>query len=279
MNKLAVLITCFNRKEKTIKCLSSLLNIIPNCDVYLVDDASTDGTEEEVKKRFPDVNVLKGDGNLFWNRGMYKAWTYALEGGNYKYYLWLNDDVELYPFFFDELLECNTMKNGNCIISGLVEDKERNIIYGGVDRSKKKLQTAGSPQEIVFMNGNVVLVPDNVVSRIGVLDPTFHHDLGDVDYGLRAIRGGIKVFSTRKAIALGYCNNFCRVRKWEANLSTRMQKLYSPLGSNPNINFYFRKKHFGILNAGFYWVYLHLINLLPDNIITLIFGDRYHDKL
>lgn len=63
--KIAVLLTCFNRKNKTLACLKSLFGIIPNCHVYLVDDKSTDGTSEAIKQNFPQVKIIKGDGNLF----------------------------------------------------------------------------------------------------------------------------------------------------------------------------------------------------------------------
>ena len=48
--RLAVLITCHNRKTKTIECLNSLYkNDIPKSlmlDVFLVDDGSVDGSVE-----------------------------------------------------------------------------------------------------------------------------------------------------------------------------------------------------------------------------------------
>ena len=53
-SQIAVLITCFNRKEKTSNCLSSFYastfreNFV--FDLYLVDDGSTDGTSEAVRK-------------------------------------------------------------------------------------------------------------------------------------------------------------------------------------------------------------------------------------
>ena len=40
--KIAAILTCYNRKEKTFQCLASLFEIIPTCKVYLVDDNSTD---------------------------------------------------------------------------------------------------------------------------------------------------------------------------------------------------------------------------------------------
>ena len=276
--KLAALLTCHNRKEKTIACLASLKRINLKTDIYLVDDGSTDGTSEAVHERFPDVHIIQGNGNLFWSRGMYTAWKEAVKG-DYDYYLWLNDDIELYSFFFQELMECMKWGNHKCIVSGLIEDfRKTKILYGGSDRNKKMIQPNELPQEITFMNGNVVLVPNCVVEKIGIIDSFYHHDLGDVDYGLRAIENGVKVYATRIPIAAGYSNDFCRVRKWNTTLKKRFQRLYSPLGSNPKINFYFRKKHFGFTNATVFVIYLFILNVLPDKIVSVVWGDTYKDK-
>ena len=275
---IAAILTCFNRKEKTRKCLESLFRILPDCDVYITADGSTDGTNEMLHKYFPQVYVVSGNGNLFWSRGMYSAWKEAVKD-EYDYYLWLNDDIELYPFFFEELMECCQQKGGACIITGLIENFERTaILYGGSDEKKVLLQANGFPQKVTHMNGNVVLIPRAVVDRIGIMDPKLHHDLGDVDYGLSAIEHGIAVYTTRRPVAAGYSNDFCRVRKWGVSLSQRLKKLNSPLGSPPSINFYFRKKHFGLLNACVYWCYLYVLNILPDWIVELIWGDAYKDN-
>src|SRR5574344_1109723 len=120
-NSIAAILTCHNRKQKTLKCLASLLNVIPDIDIYLCDDGSTDGTSDEVLKMFNHVHILKGDGTLFWNRGMFTAWAEAIKG-HYNYYLWLNNDIELYPFFFQELQDCYNLMKKECIVSGMIED-------------------------------------------------------------------------------------------------------------------------------------------------------------
>lgn len=268
--------TCHDRKQKTLACLVSLFRIAPDVELYLTDDGCTDGTPEEVHARFPKVNIIKGNGNLFWSRGMFTAWSEAVKGG-YDYYLWLNDDIELYPSFLSELIECNDIANKQAIIVGLIKDiKTGEILYGGTDPSGKLVQESNVPQPITNMNGNVVLVPKCVVDKIGIIDTRYWHDIGDVDYGLMARKNGIPVLSTRKAVADGYSNGkLIRIRKWGTSMVKRFDKLYSPLGANPNIHFYFIKKHKGLMQAIVMYLYLHIINILPDSIVKTIWGDKF----
>jgi GT2 family glycosyltransferase len=273
--KIAVLLTCFNRRSKTLICLEHLFSFASELDVYLVDDNSTDGTYEAVKKKFPNVHLIKGDGNLFWNRGMHLAWDEAAKN-EYDFFIWLNDDVELYLNFLDELLACSEIKKHLAIISGLIELKDTGeIIYGGTDRAKKLIHPNGELNPITNMNGNVVLVPKKVFKVLGNLDPVFHHDLGDVDYGWRAQKNGIDVYTTRIAIASGEKNELCRVRQNNTTLLKRFKKLYSPLGSNPRINFYAKRKKFGLIKAFLYYCFLHFINAIPDSLNKKIFGTKY----
>ncbi|MFB9076919.1 glycosyltransferase family 2 protein [Flavobacterium procerum] len=272
---IAVLLTCFNRKQKTIDCLNHLYKLKIDLDVYLVDDGSTDGTSESIVKEFPKVNLITGSGNLFWNRGMYLAWEHAAKK-DYDYYLWLNDDVIIYENCFDELFSCAQLTQSKAIISGIVETSDKkDILYGGYDSNKKLIKPNGELNQIRNMNGNVVIIPKGVYKTLGNLDSYYHHDLGDVDYGLRAQNKGISVFTTRVAIASGEKNDICRIRQNKTTISQRLKKLYSPLGANPKIIFYFRNKYYGFVNALLYFVFLHFINIIPDKLNKLIFGNRY----
>ena len=61
-----------NRKEITLQCLKSLSKINQEgLDVHIivVDDGSTDGTSEAIESRYPEVEVIKGDGNLWYTEG------------------------------------------------------------------------------------------------------------------------------------------------------------------------------------------------------------------
>jgi GT2 family glycosyltransferase len=217
MKKIATLITCHNRKATTIACLEALFkNHLPegySLDVFLVDDGSTDGTEHAVREGYPQVAIIKGDGNLFWNRGMHLAFAAAMEKG-FDYYLWLNDDTFLFPYAIEDLLQ--TRLTGwfeNVIVAGATCDPVTGAYtYGGIRHSGRKFRPFlcdcvycnDSPQELDVMNGNVVLLPDSIAKKLGNLDPVFEHAMGDTDYSMRARKLGIKILLTSGYI--GHCS-------------------------------------------------------------------------
>lgn len=208
---------------------------------------------------------------------MYTAWKEAVKG-NYDYYLWLNDDIELYNGFLEDLLIISKDNNDCCVVTGLVENKEKTrIIYGGSIEGKIP-QYTGKSEVVTHLNGNVVLVPRKIVDEIGIIDPVLWHDLGDVDYGLRVQEYGYKVVTTSQPVASGYVDRYCRIRKWGTDIIGRFKRLQFPLGSPIGIAFYFRKKHYGIMNALAFCSYLVVINVLPDKVIELLFGDRFKNE-
>jgi GT2 family glycosyltransferase len=265
-NSIAVLMTVHNRKEKTISCLTALFNcILPDeygFDVFLVDDGSTDGTAELIKKTFPQVNIVQGDGNLFWNRGMYLAWETAAKANDYDYYLWLNDDTILYPGAIYELVLCSENENDKSIICGTTcasIDKNK-ITYGGRRLDKKNvIIPSGEKQYCDCFNGNIVLIPKPVYKIAGMNDPLFHHALGDLDYGLRSRKLGIK--SLVAPNILGECDEHTTLEDWrnsQTPLLKRLKLLYSPLGNHPIEFFKYTRRHKGLFVACLCFVSNHL---------------------
>ena len=213
-DRTAVLITCHNRKPKTLACLAALFNqaLSPEVtiEVYLVDDSSTDGTAEEVQQAYPQVKILQGDGNLFWNGGMRKAFAEALKQ-DYDYYLWLNDDTVLYPEALSTLLATShyLVEQGDIhsIVVGSTQDPENGALtYGGVVQEYRwhplrfrLVQPNETAQRCDTMNGNFVLIPRKVAQLVGNLAPELIHYVADYDYGLRAKNQGCTVW-----VAPGY---------------------------------------------------------------------------
>tara|TARA_R110002167_G_scaffold127834_5_gene309648 strand:- start:1108 stop:1953 length:846 start_codon:yes stop_codon:yes gene_type:complete len=252
MKNIAILITCHNRREQTIKSLTSLfscyLPINYLLEIFLVDDGSTDGTSEQVNKEFPNVKVIKGSGNLFWNQGMRLAWNTAIQKGDYDFYIWLNDDTMLNENAIDHLLVCysevltNTGKSA--IITGAcMESKEEQVFSYGGKTDEKNVEPNGSIQQCKYINGNIVLIPQEIFNEIGVLSSDYTHGMGDYDYGLQAHHKGFPCYTTKIYVATCPTNKgipaWCNPKK---SIKERFIAFYSPRGLNVKEYVIFRKK-------------------------------------
>ncbi len=269
--KIAVLLTCFNRKDKTLHCLSDLYsqegaNEVYTLDVYLTDDGSTDGTAEAVMDKFPDIRVINGTGDLFWTRGMILAWETAVKTNKYDYFLWLNDDTSLFPNALAELLICIDKENA-CLVCGAFKSrKDEKFTYGLMKRNGEKIFPNGEVQHGAIINGNAVLVNYKAFELVGMLDASFPHAIGDHDYSLRLKKSGGSVLTTRSYI--GYCERNKRLPKWcyaETPLAERLKTLYSPLGyAHPTYFFLYEFRHFGLFRAIKHFLSIHLRALIPS---------------
>jgi GT2 family glycosyltransferase len=269
---IAVLLTCHNRKDKTIQCLTHLfeqqsLNEDFKIEVFLVDDASTDSTAESIKKQFPKVYIIQGNGTLYWNRGMHLAWQTAIKVKDFDYYLWLNDDTFLYEQAISNLLEAaDQTQNESAICGSTISLESKKISYGGNSKEGALLIPNGSLQETYSFNGNVVLVPKFVYDKVGILDPRFPHAIGDFEYALRIRKNKLKSFISKDFV--GSCEGNEKLPSWcspSLALPKRIQSLYSPLGnSHPYYFFIFELKHYGLFTAIKHFFTIHIRLLFPQ---------------
>lgn len=275
--KIAALLTVFNRKNTTLECLSMLfqqrLPIGCSLDVYLTDDGSMDGTTDAVSKIYPLVHIIRGNGTLFWNRGMWTAWEEARKHNDYDFYLWLNDDTYIYNDCIDNLINSCLRMGSNSIIVGAVQwkDHSKGISYGARYDKKHLKAPDGELRESYSFNGNIVLVPKSVFNVVGNLDYRFRHSRGDIDYGLRARKAGFKIYQSAKF--LGECDRHESVSNWcnpNINLMKRWKSLNHPTQYSPKEAFYFDKKHYGIGLAVFHQFTLYMRLLFPS-LWTIVF--------
>jgi GT2 family glycosyltransferase len=102
----AVLILTLNQKQSTLRTLGSLIpQVGPGVRVLLWDNASTDGTAEAVRKRYPDVVVHESSENLGVAGGRNAAARFAGEQFAPTHFLFLDNDMVVAEGFVRELLE------------------------------------------------------------------------------------------------------------------------------------------------------------------------------
>lgn len=104
--KVAIIILNWNGKNDTLNCLKSLANLnYPNYDVIVVDNGSTDGSQEAIKKMFPWVKLIENKQNLGFAKGNNIGIRYALKDRNVKYIFVLNNDTKVEPNCLTELVK------------------------------------------------------------------------------------------------------------------------------------------------------------------------------
>ncbi|MGK2860937.1 MAG: glycosyltransferase family 2 protein [Chitinophagaceae bacterium] len=248
MIQLAILLTSHNRKTKTLSCLKSIRNQEGidkiSSEIYLVDDNSSDGTYEAISSEFPHVNIIKGDGNLFWAGGMRLAWRSAIKTGKqYDYFLLLNDDTLLFSDALKNLFaDISTIQKEKSILIGSTQNEHTGeFSYGGrllknnYNSSWKIIKPNGlSPQLCHLGNANIMLVPNETVNAIGILSDDYTHSIADYDYTMKARKAGISTFICSHYC--GYCADDHGVnwKSSEHSLRERIQYLYSHKGLSYN---------------------------------------------
>ncbi|WP_208394805.1 glycosyltransferase family 2 protein [Mucilaginibacter gilvus] len=253
----AVLIACYNRREKTVNFLDSLSRqdgfASLNPDIYLLDDGSTDGTAEAVAAAFPAVKIVKGSGNLFWAGGMRAVWHYAMAQKHYNFFLLYNDDVVLMDGSLKRFIGTYTQlaASGVVLVGSTLSLLSNKMSYGG--RALYNLKHAAyypldppeaTPVPCHLGNANVFLVDAAVVDKIGVFCDAYTHYLADYDYTLTAFKAGMQVLLAPGFY--GYCEHD-HGDNWLSGkqpLKKRINYLYSVKGLAYKEYLFYIKKHF-----------------------------------
>lgn len=288
---ISVLLTCYNRREKTVACLKSLKKAWDNyneetkasidLEIFFTDDGCTDGTSEAVRNVFSgdNLHILQGNGNLFWAGGMRFAWEAALKQcPRWDYYLLINDDTVMLPCLFEDLMRtdkyCVEKFGMHGLITGFIRDPETHkVSFGG--STDKLLKPTADPQECMVACANVMFFAQEVVDKIGTFDARYVHSGCDYDYSRMAKGANIPVLTTYSFV--GECENEHR-KNHETEIDTaamsfsqRKKYMYKPTTGRTDYLLYVKKfqpKRYLISKSAF------LMELYFPHVFRLLFGKR-----
>ena len=235
--KIATLITCFNRKDSTIRCVRDVLQQRVDTDIFIVDGGSRDGTPEVLASEYPQVECKVVNG-LFWAGGMREAWNMAVEKGGYDAYALINDDTHLYGHAYETLLSVASGRGMECVVVGSTSDPDtghftyggRRLIRPGRSKNRPVMPSDTEPLDCELGNANIMLVPHKVYTMIRGLSGEYTHGIADYDYTMRACTAGIPVLVAPGW--LGTCRND-HPNAWlgqNTTLKDRKKYLHSPKG-------------------------------------------------
>lgn len=253
--RIAVLITCFNRRVETEHCISNLMKALKNTnleiDIFITDGGSTDGTVNSIRQNFPRINLIVKE-NAYWNQGMLSSWTEA-EKFEFDGFLLLNDDLHMEDLALDALYKSIHATNNSVIIVGrTISGNNGNTTYGALARETgiSKLSFINSDHSRmppVTMNGNFTYIPKLVHAAIGKLSAKFTHSMGDIDYGLRATKLGFRILELENPVATQEYNFDWAQSTEYLTFGNYKRILFHPKGVPLREWLYFCKSHGGII--------------------------------
>ena len=98
---IAVVILSWNGIEWIKKFLPTIIDKSSNANIYVADNASTDGTVDYIKENFTNVNVIQN----YSNDGYAKGYNDALKNLNEKYFVLINSDIEVTDNWLNPIID------------------------------------------------------------------------------------------------------------------------------------------------------------------------------
>ncbi len=134
----AIVILNWNGRADTLRCLESLVACGDELTAILVDNGSTDGTVDEVRREFPAVVIIENETNLGYAAGNNRGLRWALDAGH-EYVGVLNNDTTVAANFLGPLVATIAADAGRRFVTPLIRylDEPDRIWFGGavVDRA------------------------------------------------------------------------------------------------------------------------------------------------
>jgi len=206
--KVSIIILNWNNYKDTQECFESLEKITyPNYEVVFVDNCSTDGSDEKLRKEFSQHIFIQTGANLGFSGGCNAGIKYALKNGD-DYIMLLNNDTIVKKDFLEPLVEAFESNVGLGIVGGKAYyyDKPNRIHMAGarMDWLRATYKRYGdnqidrgqfdTPREVGFASAYFMLVKKEVFADIGPLSEDYFGGVEECEFVVRAKGEGYKIY-------------------------------------------------------------------------------------
>jgi GT2 family glycosyltransferase len=211
---IAVAIVNWNRKADTLRCLESLAESDgPSLDIFVVDNASTDGSANAICAAHPTVRLIRNDRNDGFAEGNNIALREVLRG-NYECMLLLNNDT-IVAHDSIAILVANLRANPRagvvspaiCYLSqpntiwsagGSISWKHGEVASAYLDVPLLALPLA--PYQVDHVSGCCMLLRTDAIRAAGLLDPRFFMYYEETEWCVRIARCGYTLWVVPHAV-------------------------------------------------------------------------------
>ena len=205
----SIVIVNFNTCFLLPKCLSSIYENTPllKFEIIIVDNNSTDGSQEYIKNHFPQIKLIEKKENL----GFGKANNAGAEIANGKYILLLNTDTILINNAIEILFEFMENNEGMGACGGNLyhADGQPNYSYSRVYPTltsiifyraritkfipvlKESFNTYDVPRKVAFIIGADCFIRKSVFDKIKGFDPAFFMYVEDAEIAFQIGRAHV----------------------------------------------------------------------------------------
>jgi GT2 family glycosyltransferase len=201
-----VLIVNWNGKEDTLDCLRSLEACQQEIGrVLVVDNGSTDGSVQAIKRHFPEVTVIENGENLGFGPANNIGMRLFLQESTSPYLLLLNSDTLVTPGALRILVSGLTEAGVGAAVpkiyyadgqrlwyaGGRIDWKQGSAIHFGQGK-----QDEGPPNqrtEVGFATGCALLLKREALEKVGLFDERYFMFGEDVDLSIRLVRAACRI--------------------------------------------------------------------------------------
>lgn len=196
-----VLVAVHGRREITRRFLEALKRqSVSDFKIVLVDDGSSDGTGEMLGRDFPEVQILRGNGNLWWTGSMRKGVDWILERAAPEDYVICANNDQIPKEDAIETLVRESRENGDAIVGSISRDfsdpaKLYDAAFSWNWKTNRYVRVPVRDHGRIRKGVDVLtcrftIVPSEVLRRFKFEPDLFPHYLGDYDFFLTVKRAG-----------------------------------------------------------------------------------------
>ena len=214
-SKTTIIIVTYNAMKWAERCFSSLRKSTVPVQTIVVDNGSTDGTQDYIKTNFPEVEFIQSPENLGFGKANNIGIEKAYKNGADFFYL-MNQDAWIFEDTFSELLNVyNSYENKEeiGILSPIHLDgteKKLDIFidkYIATNFENRLISDLYTNQLedfyfIKFVNAAHWLLPKNTIEKVGGFNPYFFHYGEDNEYVNRVLFHKKKILLCPKSKAV-----------------------------------------------------------------------------
>lgn len=197
-NKILAIIVTYNGMKWAGRCFSSLEASTTRPDVFVIDNGSTDGTQEYVKTHFPFVTLVENHSNLGFGQANNIGLQFALDN-DYDYVYLMNQDAWVMPDTLSSLVGLMTSHPDYGILSPMqlecsgknLDNNFASLTLGRLQYSPKIIndlyfERVEDVYEVSFVMASHWMISAACLRQTGGFSPTFFHYGEDDNYIQRA---------------------------------------------------------------------------------------------